>query len=159
MNMYRLSDRCILEVRRQQNELIIVILNTNSGKFIEVPANRWASFLLLQVDIEEALKQLQERKFVSYFEHFGGGWYASVSTGIWCVDLRQFYRNEKLEIKPTKQGLALRISEWNTLVNLLPAIMSFDEDLLAVCSMREDHLNDPNIVLGCRECSPFADNA
>lgn len=159
--MYRLSDRCILETRRQQNELIIVILNVNSGKFIEIPANRWASFLLLQADIDEAVKQLQEKKFVSYFEHFGGGWYVSVSTGIWCVDLRQFYLNEKSEIKPSKQGLALRISEWNTLMNLLPLIMSFDVDLLAVCpcSMREDHLNDRNIVLACRECSPFVNAA
>ena len=133
----------------------------NSGKFIEIPVNRWASFLLLQTDIEEAVKQLQERKFLSYFEHFGGGWYASVSTGIWCVDLRQFYRNEKSEIKPTKQGLALRISEWNTLANLLPLIMSFDVDRLAVCpcSIKEDHLSDPSIILRCRECSPFADNA
>ena len=85
--MYRLSDRCVLETRRQQNELIIVILNANSGKFIEIPATCWASFLLLQGDIVEAVKQLQERKFVGYFEHFGGGWYVSVSTGIWCVDL------------------------------------------------------------------------
>ena len=159
--MYRLSDRCILETRRHQNELIIVILNVNSEKFIEIPANRWASFLLLQADIDEAVKQLQEKKFVSYFEHFGGGWYVSVSTGIWCVDLRQFYCNEKSEIKPSKQGLALRISEWNTLMNLLPLIMSFDVDLLAVCpcSMREDHLNDRNIVLACRECSPFVNVA
>ena len=57
--------------------------------------------------------------------------------------------------------LVLRISEWNSLINLLPLIMSFDLDLPAVCpwSMREDHLNDPNIVLGCRECSPSPDNA
>ena len=156
--MYRLSERYVLETRKEQNETVVLILNNNTGKFIEIPAVHWASFLLMQADIDEAVKQLLEKKAVNYFEHFGGGYlYVSVSTGIRCVDLRRFYKNDKGEIKPTKQGLALRISEWKELMNLLPLIMSFEPELLVVCpcSMREDHLNDPSIVLACSECSPF----
>jgi hypothetical protein len=155
--MYRLSERYGLETRKEQNETIVVILNVNSGKFIEIPAVRWASFLLLQADIDDAVKLLLEKRTVNYFEHFGGAWYVSVSTGISCVDLRRFYRNDRGVIKPTKQGLALRISEWKELMNQLPLIMSFEPELLVACPcpMREDHLNDPNIVLECRECSPF----
>ncbi len=155
--MYRLSERYVLETRKEQNETVVVILNNNTGKFIEIPAVRWASFVLMQADIDEAVNQLLEKKTVNYFEHFGGGYYVSVSTGILCVDLRRFYQNDKNEIKPTKQGLALRISEWKELMNLLPLIMSFEPELLVACPcpMKESHLNDPNIILGCAECSPF----
>ena len=156
--MYRLSERYVLEISREQDETVVLILNNNTGKFIEIPAGRWASFVLMQDDIDEAVKQLLEKKAVSYFEHFGGGYYVSVSTGIPCVDLRRFYKNDKGEIKPTKQGLALRISEWKELMNQLPLIMSFEPELLVACPchMKESHLNDPNIILGCAECSPFA---
>jgi len=157
--MYRLSDRYVLETRKEQGETVVVILNNNTGKFIEIPDVRWASFLLMQADIDEAVNQLLEKKVVNYFEHFGGAYYVSVSTGIPCVDLRRFYKNDKGEIKPTKQGIALRISEWKELMNLLPLIMSFEPELLVACpcSMKESHLNDPNIILECRECSPFGD--
>jgi Transcriptional Coactivator p15 (PC4) len=159
--MYRLSERYALETRKEQDETVVVILNNNTGKFIEIPAVRWASFLLMQVDIDEAVNQLLEKKTVNYFEHFGGGYFVSVSTGIPCVDLRRFYKNDKDEIKPTKQGLALRISEWKELMNQLPLIMSFEPQLLVACpcAMKESHLNDPNIVLECRECSPFGNKS
>lgn len=160
--MYRLSERHALETRKEQDETIVVILNVNTGNYIEIPAVRWASFLLLQADIDEAIKKLKEKKdYVKYFTHFGGGWYVSVTTGFSCVDIRRFYRNVKAEIKPTKQGLTLRLSEWTELMNLLPLIMSFEPELLVACpcSMREDHLGDPNVVLNCRECSPFGDVA
>jgi len=140
--MYRLSERYVLETRKEQGETVVVILNNNTGKFIEIPAVRWASFVLMQADIDEAVNQLLEKKAVNYFEHFGGGYYVSVSTDILCVDLRRFYKNNKGEIKPTKQGLALRISEWKELV-------------ACPCPMKERHLNDPNIILGCAECSPI----
>lgn len=155
--MYRLSDRCVLETRNEKEEIVIVIRNTISGKFIEIPIVRWASFLLLHADIDDAVKLLLEKKTVNYFEHFGGGWYVSVSTGILCVDLRRFYRNNRGEIKPTKQGFALRLTEWNELLNQLSLIMSFEPELLVACPchMREDHLNDPQVVLDCPECSPF----
>ena len=155
--MYVLSDRCVLETRDEKDEVVVVIRNTITGKFVEIPAIRWAAFLLMQADIDESVKQLQEKKFVNYHEHFGGGYFVSISTGIWCVDIRRFYRNEKGEIKPSRQGLALRLSEWNALLDHLPLIMSFELDLLVACpcSMRENHLNDPNVLLA--ECSPFGE--
>jgi len=154
--MYVLSDRCVLETRSEESETVVVIRNTITEKFVEIPAVRWASFLLMQADIDESVKQIQEKKAVTYFEHFGGGYYVSVSTGILCVDIRRFYCNEKGEIKPTRQGLALRLAEWNSLLDQLPLIMSFEPELLVCpCSMRESHVNDPNIALSCQECSPF----
>ena len=63
--MYRLSERYVLETRKEQGGTIVVILNNNTGKFIEIPAVRWASFVLMQADIDEAVNQLLEKKFVN----------------------------------------------------------------------------------------------
>ena len=52
----------MLETRKGQDETVVLILNNNTGKFIEIPAGRWASFLLMQADIDEAVKQLLEKK-------------------------------------------------------------------------------------------------
>ena len=155
--MYQLGGRSVLETRNEKDETVVIIRNTFSGNYIEFPIYRWASFLLLLADIEDAVKDLLEKKTVNYFEHFGGGYNVSVSTGIWCVDIRRFYCNKKGETKPTRQGFALRLSEWKALANQLPVIMSFEPELLVACPchMREDHLNDPNIVQNCLECSPF----
>ena len=88
--MYNLSDTRVIETRNEQDEVFVVIRDTVSGKFIEIPANRWASLLLLLVDIDNAVNQLKEKKdYVKYIAHIGGGWYVSVTTGFWCVDIRR----------------------------------------------------------------------
>ena len=158
--MYKLSDTRVLETRNESGDTVVVIRDTANGKFIEIPSVRWASFLLMQNDIDNAVKRLVAKEdYVNDQEHIGGGWYVSVTTGYWCVDIRRFYYTKNGEIKPSKNGLALRLSEWSALLNQLPMIMSFEPELLVACpcSMREDHLNDPRVLLGCRECTPFGD--
>ena len=52
--MYRLGNRYVLETRNDQDEAAVVIRNVNSDTSIEIPAFRWASFLLqLRMDIED----------------------------------------------------------------------------------------------------------
>ena len=59
--MYRLGNRYVLETRNDQDEAAVVIRNVNYGISIEIPAFRWASFLLLRTDIEEAVGKLLEK--------------------------------------------------------------------------------------------------
>jgi hypothetical protein len=157
--MYKLSDTCVIETRNEQDEVVVIIRDIVSGNFVEIPPTRWASFLLLQNNIDSAIKQLREKKdYVKYFEHFGAGWYASVTTGLWCVDIRRFYFSNDCEIKPTKNGITLQLPEWTALQNLLPLLMSFTPELLMAypCSLRADH-KDLRVLSDCRECKPFED--
>ena len=140
-------------------EVVVIIRDIIYDSFVEIPPTRWASFLLLQDNIDSAIKRLREKEdCVKYFEHFGGGCYAPVTTGSWCVDIRQFYFSNDGEIKATKHGIALRLPEWTALQNLLPLLMSFTPELLMAypCSLREDH-KYPHVVSNCRECTPFED--
>jgi len=51
---------------------------------------------------------------VNYRQHISGGCYVSVTTGFKCVDFRQFYMPYgKTEVKPTRKGIALRLTEWD----------------------------------------------
>jgi hypothetical protein len=47
--------------------------------------------------------------------HVGASWYVSVTTGCRCVDIRKFYSLTGVGIRPTKSGIALRLSEWSRL--------------------------------------------
>jgi hypothetical protein len=152
-----LRKRYILQTRNEHDESTIVIRNIFSGNFIEIPPVRWATFLLLVTDIEEAVGKLIVKEPTDYVRHFGGGYYVSVISSNNHVDLRRFYLNERGEIKPTTDGIDLSIDEWCDLMNQLLIIMSYEPNLTIVrpCHMREDHLNNPNVALSCRECFPF----
>jgi len=157
--MYKLSDTCIIETRNERDEVVVIIRDIVSDSFIEIPPTRWASFLLLLVDINNAINQLKEKKeYVKYFTHFGGRWFASVTTGFVGVDIRQFYFSNDCEIKPTQNGIKLQLAEWTTLQKILPLLMSFTPELLMAypCSLRADHKN-LHVVSNCRECTPFED--
>ena len=108
--MYTLSDRRVLSVEEDE----VVIKDSKNNNSIKIPAKRWATFRLQFDEIENAVSKLREKQYVKYFQHIGGGWYVSVSTGFYCVDIRRFYKKDG-ELRPTREGLALRLFEWTEL--------------------------------------------
>ncbi len=153
---YNLGENRVLTTRKEHGELVISIKDTKDvWKFADLPAQRWLSFVLYQTDIDESVKKLEQDQYVKLFQHIGGGWYVSVTTGFLCVDIRRFY-TAKGELKPLKKGIALRLSEWET---LKPIMQSLPTDIpqlasLQVCFMGDDHLNQEG-YLQCRECCSF----
>jgi len=106
--------------------------------------------------------RLSTRKFaagenVAYRNHYGGGWCVSVTSGFYCVDLRKFYLPiGATEWKPTKTGIALRLSEWATFRNLIDVVQ---RDHLTVANFTPCFLNQDHTTLegmqACRECNPY----
>jgi len=121
--MYNLSNKRSLLVQTKGEELNIVI--QDEKKSIVIPAKRWLAFVVQCDFVEKAVQQLKEKQYVKFFQHIGGGWYVSVTTGFQCVDIRRFYKKGD-EIKPTRDGLALRLPEWN---NLRPLELSLPIDV------------------------------
>jgi len=151
--MYQLGEARTLTTETKEGELTIIIKDAN--RRIEIPAKRWVTFVLQLADIEEAVKQLRDRQYVKYHRHIGGGWYVSVTTGFWCVDIRRFYKKDD-DIKPTRRGLALRLKEWTDLLAVIPRLLTDVPKLVAVlpCYCGDDHQNQLG-YLQCPECSPF----
>ena len=63
-------------------------------------------------------------QYVKYFHHLGEDWYVSVTTGFRCVDFRRFHKCTDGKLLPRRQGIALRLNEWATLVKTIPVLDS-----------------------------------
>jgi len=56
----------------------------------------------------------------------------SVTSGFTCVDLKKFYQLfEKTEWKPTRAGIALRLSEWETFRNVVVDVAQRNHPIVA----------------------------
>jgi hypothetical protein len=154
---YALGENRFLIAKKNNDVYCITISDTKTQKSAEFSAVRWASFTRYIDDVDENVKCLRERKTVDYSNHIGGGWHVSVTTGIWCVDIRKFYEQPgQLQPKPTRTGLALRLHEWATLKDAVKNLHSIYPDLATTvpCYLNLDHAIIDN-VLQCLECSPF----
>jgi len=151
--MYSLSSTCELTVR--PDDLTIVIKNRKST--IEIPAKRWKKLMCCVDDIEEAVKQLKNKQYVKYREHIGASYYISVTTGYYCVDIRRFIGKlgDDENIRPTYDGLALRLPEWNRLVETFSQLQKDHPamDEVKLCMDGLDHQNQMG-YFDCPECCP-----
>jgi hypothetical protein len=151
--MYNLSDNRIVKI--ESEKLTVIIEDVKARKSIVIPAVRWHTFVIQFDEIENAINQLRERQYVKYFQHIGGGWYVSITTGYYCIDIRRFYKKDE-EIKPTREGFTLKVSEWPTLKAIAEKLPIDVPALAAVqpCYYALDHQNLLG-YLDCQECSPF----
>lgn len=123
-------------------------------------ANRWAHFIAVLSMVDECAKELNRKtRTVAYREHLGDGYYVSVTSGYACVDFRKFHVPYGLtsdQVRPTKSGIALRLSEWSEFLKTIPAIHAdFPEFANAKrCADDDSHLGQLG-WLNCTSCFPF----
>ena len=86
--------------------------------------------------------------------HLGGNVFISINAGYQCVNIRQFENNGNC-IFPTKDGIALRFTEWNTMIENMALINQNIPyfDTVFPCYMDLDHCNQLGF-LRCPECNP-----
>ena len=102
---------------------------------------------------------LKKEEGVFYRRHLGAAWFVTVRSGMWCVDIRKFFNCppshsrdgdddllvidddddegnddrddvlDRLNLKPTRIGLGLRIREWRALKEVASIIESTRLDL------------------------------
>ena len=97
----------------------LIIREKGSKKTVVFTPARWASFRLCLEEIDNQLYRLSQGEDVAYCNHYGGGWHVSVTKGFHCIDLRKWWLPiGETSCKPTKTGIALRLSEWPTLRRL-----------------------------------------
>jgi len=146
--MYNLSERRVVSTKREGGELYVVI--KDDVKSIELPSKRWSTFVRQLDNIEEAVKQLREQQYVKYFHHIGDNWYVSVTTGFYCVDFRRFYESKEGEIKPTRDGIALKLQEWESMrvnVSQLEMDMAILDAVYYAGDPHHDYKNSHNSVM------------
>jgi len=121
------------------------------------PAGRFKQLVNSFDQIDKAINSLKENKEMLYKSHLGGGWYVTVATGYYVVNLRRFWvpPGTQLEV-PTKAGICLRFSEWRELKKAVMEMYGDRKDLADVepCNMSFAHQNLLD-YLDCIECCPF----
>jgi len=124
--MYAISETRTLSTKSKSGELYVVINDFVSGQTVELSPTRWAAFRVEFDNISAAVKALKENQYVKFFHGIGDDWYVSVTTGFLCVDIRRFFKKKDGELKPTRDGIALKLHEWK---NLLTSVLVMDTDL------------------------------
>ena len=100
---------------------------------------KWKKFQGLFDAIEYEVGRVEDKApDVNFRRHIGGYWYVSVKSGYYCVDVRKFYRKNG-QLKPTRDGLALRFREWFTLMDSVSEIYNLRPDILQTTLCYESH--------------------
>jgi len=147
---FTLSKQRIVSVDSDK-DVFICDINDNSKKAF-FTGSRFKNLYLMLPDISREVTKASDGKKVSLKLHLGGAWYLSLSPGIHCVDFRKFYRDSSGQIKPTKVGLALNYSEFNSLMNAAGCIMDEVDGFEAISHCWHATTEELN---ACDECSPF----
>ena len=155
MKTFNIGNDRSLKLSKNKKEITIVDNGTKKAA-VFTPA-RWASFLLCLGEIDNQLYRLSQGEDVAYCNHYGGGWHVSLTKGFRCVDLRKFYVpfGETIS-KPTKTGIALRLSEWPTFKMAVDNLHR-DNPIVAnftPCFLNQDHATQQAIA-ACEECNPL----
>jgi len=155
---YSLGGKRYVAVKKQDADVHVTIAEEGSDvKTVTFPSQRWARFMEVIPQVEEAVNQLLAKQYVQLSLHLGGKYYLSVTTGFACVDLREHYFNRTMkEVKPCKKGIALRLSEWAALKNVIQQINKKHAVLANAQSFayQQDHQNLEE-ALNCIESHPF----
>jgi len=124
-SLYTLGDRedCVLMIDAGNVKITSISV---PQKHVTLTTERWACFMSICKEINiEAREVNRQTRPVAYRAHIGELYYVSVTSGYGSVDIRRFYVPyglSKENVRPTRNGIGLRLDEWAHLLELLPTI-------------------------------------
>ena len=146
-----------VSVKKHGGDLHVTIAEEGSDtKSVTFPSRRWAEFVRCIDEVNENVNALIAKQYVQLNRPIGGKWYVSMTTGFACVSIRQYYYHSVKGPSPGRQGIALRLPEWNRLKDVILQVNQKYPALSTVqpCSTQFDHQNLEG-ALSCSECHPF----
>jgi hypothetical protein len=152
---FELSEKRFVVIKKDE----VRLFEDGSSKWATFTYPRWAHFVEQFVEIDESVAKLTAgQQDVKLQLHIGGGWYVSVTSGFYCVDVRKFYYLPGVGVRPTKTGIALRLYEWVRLKVVAEEIRQRHPKVAEAqpCFFESTHFNQLG-AMGCSECNPFGD--
>lgn len=125
---------------------------------VSFTASRLKTFTNRFEEIDEQLKQMSadvsyKVRQSRYKAHLGAGIYVSVDTKFNGVDLRRHWLpTNQFTPVPTKNGIYIQASQWNSLKEILKSLQGFHPDLWEAEECFHRNLKE---MLECRECFQF----
>ena len=126
-------------------EHFIIIEDDLTKKNAALNFQKWMKLGYIIDEIDAAVSKVSSDNkdvVVNLHKDIGENWYVSVSSKVYCVDIRKFYKADD-QLKPSKQGIGLRFREWNKLKEAVQKIHTDRPDIATVvpCYLSEDHQN------------------
>ena len=131
--------------------------NVPSKRGICLSPERFATLVYYIPDINRCVSKVRDGdKEIWNKYHLGGGIYVKIDGGFQTVNIRRYFVPKgTIEEVPTKKGIALRINEWDRLVECAEEVKSVAEELKATpCFLKAD-LTETLVAISCKECYPF----
>jgi len=130
-------DRVINIVRN----VVTIHSSCERNKLATLTPKCWVNFILYCQQIDNEAKELNlKTRPVAFRLHLSDGWYVSVTGGYNCVDFRRFYvpySTSHEHVRPTRNGISLRLNEWAELLVLIPTIHERHLELSGICAEAE----------------------
>ena len=147
---FNLSDKTKVNVSTSsdlQQEWAVYVFNIRYDTHLHMPICRFKTFVGRMKEIDQVLT---DNEHLYYRRHLGGGYHVTVNKR---VDIRRFYQSRAGDLRPTGDGLSLKLAEWNELKNIIPQICALipNYDSILECPDREGQLG----FLRCTECNPY----
>ena len=121
------------------------------GKGVALPLERWAQLKMWIGSIDKAVNEATSQKYIDFKLYIGENMFICVTTGILCIDMRQWYMNKQAVLRPGRTGIALKIPEWAKLRELIPEMMARSYKLRTAYTCVHDNQEGQ---WTCTECCP-----
>jgi hypothetical protein len=155
---YKISDARRVLVKKEIGDYSITIEETGSDtKSLTFSGRRFAQLISFENLIDQNLSCLLAKQNVEFKAHLGGGYFVSITSGFYCIDIRENYFHKTKGLPcASKRGIALRLPEWRRLKEIFAEINHQFPALARIesCSTRLDHLTLEG-YMSCAECHPF----
>ena len=119
----------------------------------------FATFVMNFDEIDRNVLELNTDKVFEFRVHLGKGIFCTVTSGYYFVNIRRYFVVEG-KLQATKNGICLKISEWNCLKGNIEEIKNTTPLLSEAvpCFIQTDHSNQ-EAALNCSVCYPFGCDA
>lgn len=119
--------------------------------------SRFATLQYFADLIKPQIEKLRNKEGnVSFRFHLGGGIFLSANSDFPTINVRRYFLPDgQTSPHPTKKGIALRLREWDAIVEKFDDITKLlDKDIMP-CFLVEDHHLNMEMGFNCPECNPF----
>ena len=120
-------------------------------KGVALPLEGWARLKTQIGEIDKAVDEATAQKDVDFKIHIGGNMLVCVTTGIRCIDMRQWFVSKQAVLRPGRTGIALKIPEWVKLRELIPEMLARSYKLRTAYICGHDNQEG---YWTCPECCP-----
>jgi Transcriptional Coactivator p15 (PC4) len=119
----------------------IMLCDSVTKEYADLTFKRWKVLRDEISDIDAAIRKVVlTRDNVQYRCHLGMTWFVTITSGVWCVDIRKYYKTEagRLDdhsidvIRPTKIGISVQFQEWWSLKEAMNAVNDARPDIACV---------------------------